>query len=161
MSLAKVMSYAHDMTSPTRSTSTRSSAELASALRVSVMRLSRRLRAERSDHGLSLTQVATLASLDRHGPLTPRELAEHERVQPPSMTRILAGLEERGLIMRTAHETDGRQHLVSLTGTADDLLREDRRRREAWLARRLGELAPAERDVLRTAAPIIDRITRA
>ena len=64
-------------------------------MRVSVMRLSRRLRTERADHGLSLTQIATLATLDRHGSLTPRELADHEQVQPPSMTRILAGLEER------------------------------------------------------------------
>ena len=135
-------------------------AELASTMRVSVMRLSRRLRSERADHGLSLTQVATLATLDRHGPLTPRELAEHEKVQPPSMTRILAGLEERGLIVRTPHASDGRQHLVSLTVPASALLREDRRRRDAWLARRLAELTQQERDVLRAAAPLLDRITR-
>jgi DNA-binding MarR family transcriptional regulator len=135
-------------------------AELASAMRVSVMRLSRRLRSERSDHGLSLTQIATLATLDRHGPLTPRELAGHERVQPPSMTRILAGLEERRLITRTPHASDGRQHLCALTPAAVELLREDRRRRDAWLALRLAELTPAERDVLRAAAPLLDRITR-
>jgi DNA-binding MarR family transcriptional regulator len=135
-------------------------AELASAMRVSVMRLSRRLRSERSDHGLSLTQIATLATLDRHGPLTPRELADHERVQPPSMTRILAGLEERHLITRTPHASDGRQHLCALTPAAVELLREDRRRRDAWLALRLAELTPGERDVLRAAAPLLDRITR-
>lgn len=150
----RLMSYAYDM--PT----TTSNAELASALRVSVMRLARRLRAERGDDGLSLTQMATLGTLDRHGPLTPRELAEHERVQPPSMTRILAGLEERGLISRTPHESDGRQHLVSLTPAAADLLREDRRRRDAWLARRLADLSPAQRDALRAAAPVIDTIAR-
>ena len=100
-------------------------AELASTLRVSVMRLGRRLRAERVVTDLSLTQMAALGTLDRHGPLTPRELAEHERVQPPSMTRVLAGLEERGLILRTPHETDGRQHLVSLTAEANALLKED------------------------------------
>jgi len=148
------MSYAYDM--PT----TTSNAELASALRISVMRLARRLRAERGDDGLSLTQMATLGTLDRHGPLTPRELAEHERVQPPSMTRILAGLEERGLISRTPHESDGRQHLVSLTRAATDLLREDRRRRDAWLARRLADLTPEQRDALRAAAPVIDTIAR-
>jgi DNA-binding MarR family transcriptional regulator len=135
-------------------------AELASAMRVSVMRLSRRLRSERSNHGLSLTQIATLATLDRHGPLTPRELADQERVQPPSMTRILAGLEERHLITRTPHASDGRQHLCALTPAAVELLREDRRRRDAWLALRLAELTPAERDVLRAAAPLLDRITR-
>jgi len=135
-------------------------AELASTLRVSVMRLGRRLRAERVVTDLSLTQMAALGTLDRHGPLTPRELAEHERVQPPSMTRVLAGLEERGLILRTPHETDGRQHLVSLTAEANALLREDRRRRDAWLARRLAELTQEDRDVLYAAAPVIERLTR-
>lgn len=134
--------------------------ELASALRVSTMRLARRLRAERSDDGLSLTQMATMGTLDRHGPLTPRELAEHEKVQPPSMTRILASLEERGLIDRTPHESDGRQHLVSLTAGAKELIREDRRRREAWLACRLDELTADERDLLRAALPLVDRLTR-
>ena len=136
-------------------------AELASSMRVSVMRLSRRLRVERADHGLTLTQISVLATLDRHGPLTPRELAQHERVQPPSMTRTLAGLEERALIVRTPHASDGRQHLISLAAPAAALLREDRRRRDAWLAQRLAELTQAERDALRAAAPIIDRITSA
>jgi DNA-binding MarR family transcriptional regulator len=135
-------------------------AELASTLRVSVMRLSRRLRAERLQTDLSLNQLATLGTLDRHGPLTPRELAAHERVQPPSMTRVLAGLEERGLILRTPHASDGRQHLVSLTADARTLLKEDRRKREAWLAQRLAELTQDERDVLRAAAPVIERLTR-
>jgi DNA-binding MarR family transcriptional regulator len=135
-------------------------AELASTLRVSVMRLSRRLRAERLQTDLSLNQLATLGTLDRHGPLTPREIAEHEKVQPPSMTRVLAGLEERGLILRTPHASDGRQHLVSLTADARTLLKEDRRKREAWLAQRLAELTQEERDVLRAAAPVIERLTR-
>jgi DNA-binding MarR family transcriptional regulator len=137
-----------------------STAELASLLRVSVMRLSRRLRAERPDVGLSLTQIATLGTIDRHGPLTPREIADHEKVQPPSMTRILAGLEERGLIVRTPHASDGRQYLVSLAPQGRSLLRDDRRQREAWLARRLAELTPEERELLRAVAPIMDRITR-
>lgn len=148
------MSYANDMPTMTKT------AELASALRVSAMRLSRRLRAERADSDLTLTQLAALGSLDRHGPLTPRQLADHEKVQPPSMTRVLAGLEGRGLIDRTPHETDGRQHRVSLTKQAVDLLREDRRRRDAWLACRLAELTQEERDVLRAAAPLIERLSR-
>ena len=135
-------------------------AELASVLRVSVMRLSRRLRFERPDSGLSLTQLSALGTLDRHGPLTPRELADHEKVQPPSMTRVLAGLEERGLIDRTPHESDGRQHRVSLTRQGTDLLREDRRRREEWLACRLAELTPEDREVLRAATVLLERITR-
>ncbi len=148
------MSYANDMATMTRT------AELASVLRVSVMRLARRLRAERPDYGLSLTQVATLSTISRHGPLTPGELAAHEKVRPPSMTRVLASLEDRGLIVRTPHASDGRQHLVSLTGEAAALLREDSRLREAWLSQRLAELTREERDILRAAAPIIDRITR-
>jgi DNA-binding MarR family transcriptional regulator len=134
-------------------------AELASAMRVSVMRLARRLRHERPDYGLTLTQIATLATIERHGPMTPREVADHERVQPPSMTRVLSVLEERGLIDRTAHASDGRQHLVSLNRAGKVLLREDRRRREAWLALRLAELTPEEREILHLAAPILDRIT--
>lgn len=147
------MSYANDMPTMTKT------AELASTMRVSVMRLARRLRHERPDFGLSLTQIATLATVERHGPLTPREVAEHERVQPPSMTRVLSVLEQRALITRTAHPSDGRQQLVALTREGKDLLREDRRRREAWLAQRLAELTAQERETLRAATAIIDRIT--
>ncbi len=140
--------------------SAKHSAGLASELRVAVMRLARHLRTERAAHGLTLTQISTLATLEREGPLSPSELAAHERVQPPSMTRVLAGLEERGLIERTPHPSDRRQHVVALSKDARDLLREDRRRREAWLAQRLVALSPEERDVLRGAADILDRITR-
>lgn len=138
----------------------RTDAELASTLRLAVMRLSRRLRAERSDTSLSLNQLAVLGTLDRHGALTPGELAGHERVQPPSMTRILAALEEKGLVRRTAHPADRRQVLVTATDAARHMLREDRRRRDAWLARRLVELAPAERAVLREAALVLERLGR-
>jgi len=136
-------------------------ATLASQLRVSVMRLARRLRAERAAHTLTLTQISALATLEREGALSPSELAAHEQVQPPSMTRVLTGLEERGLISRTRHASDGRQHVVALTAAAKDLLREDRRRREAWLVQRIAELTPEERAVLLAAAPVIDRIARA
>jgi DNA-binding MarR family transcriptional regulator len=148
------MSYANDMPALSRS-----DVELTSALRFSVMRLARRLRAQRAaDEGLSLSQLATLATMDRHGPLTPRELAQHEKVQPPSMTRILAGLEERGLIDRTAHPSDGRQQLVTITKQAKALLRENRRRRDVWLAMRLRELSAEDRDILRAAAPVLERL---
>jgi DNA-binding MarR family transcriptional regulator len=148
------MRYANDMPTMTKT------AELASTMRVSVMRFSRRLRHERPDVGLTLTQIATLATVERHGPLTAREVAHHERVQPPSMTRVLCVLEQRGLISRTPHPSDGRQQLVALTREGKDLLREDRRRREAWLAQRLAELTAEEREILHAATPIIDRITR-
>jgi DNA-binding MarR family transcriptional regulator len=148
------MSYANGMPTLTKT------AELASDLRMSVMRLTRRLRFERPDIGLTLTQISALGTIDRHGPMTPREVADHERVRPPSMTRVLAVLEQRGLIVRIAHPSDGRQQLVSMAPTGQDLLREDRRRREAWLALRLAELTTEERAVLRAAMPIIDRITQ-
>jgi DNA-binding MarR family transcriptional regulator len=131
---------------------------LASALRLAVMRLARRMRAERADTHLTLTQLAALATLERHGPLTPRDLAGAERVSPPSMTRIAASLEGAGLVSRTDHPTDGRQVLLDVTPHARALLREDRRRREAWLARRLRELDEDDRETLRKAAEVLDRL---
>lgn len=131
---------------------------LASALRLAVMRLARRMRAERPQSALTLTQLSALATLDRHGPVTPRELAAAERVTPPSMTRVVAALEAAGLASRTDHPSDGRQVLLEATAEGRSLLREDRRRREAWLAQRLRELDPDERDVLARAAQILDRL---
>ena len=137
------------------------SAELASGLRMGVMRLARRLRAERADTGLTLTQLATLATLERLGPTSPSALAAHEKVQPPSMTRVLATLESHGLVVREPHPTDGRQVVVRATAAARRLLREDRRQREAWLARRLAELSAPERDLLQRALPLLDRLASA
>ena len=131
---------------------------LAADLRVALMRTVRRLRAEKSDAELSDGQYAVLAYLDRTGPATPRSLAEYERVQPPSMTRILAGLTKTGLVAREGHPVDGRQVLVRLTSEGRATVRETRRRRDAWLARRLADLEPAERQVLSDAARILRRI---
>lgn len=131
---------------------------LASALRLSVVRLNRRLRGQRADTSVTLTQLAALSTLKRHGALTPGELAAHEKVQPPSMTRVLAALEERGLVERRPHPTDGRQALVELTTAGRDLLRSEVRMREAWLARKLGELSDEERATLRAASDLIDRL---
>ncbi|MCW2714517.1 MAG: transcriptional regulator, MarR family [Frankiales bacterium] len=132
--------------------------ELASALRLSVMRLARRMRAERADTSLTLSQLAALATVERSGPLTPRELAAAERVQPPSMTRLVASLEAAGLVTRSAHPSDGRQVLLAVSRSGATLLREDRRRREAWLARELAGLEPEERAVLARAAALLDRL---
>ncbi|MGH8834362.1 MAG: MarR family winged helix-turn-helix transcriptional regulator [Actinomycetes bacterium] len=134
---------------------------LASELRLAVMRLGRRLRNQRTDRSLSLSQLAVLGTLERHGPLTPRELAQHEKVSPPSMTRLLAALQERGFIVRTDHPTDGRQHLVAPTEHAVRMIREDRRRRDAFLAQRLAELSSDQRTVLRHAATILERLASA
>ncbi len=136
----------------------RTDAGLASELRMSVMRLARRLRAHRLDSGLTLTQTSALATLERHGAMTPGELADHEKVQPPSVTRVVAALESRGLATRTPHLTDRRQHMVSVTAEGKALLREDRRRREAWLDHQLAELPAEERALLRAALPVLDRL---
>jgi DNA-binding MarR family transcriptional regulator len=143
---------------------TRSDAGLATALRISVSRLARRLRAERMakgiEPGLSDTQLAALAALERHGAMTPGELAEHEKVQPPSMTRVIAVLEERGLVRRAAHPTDRRQVILTVTQQGRDLVQLVRRRREAWLAQRMQELTPSERATLLAAAPILEKLSQ-
>jgi len=147
------MSYAKHMPR-----STIADVELASTLRISVMRLARRLRAERSNSMLTLTQISALSALERLGPSTPGELAANERVQPPSMTRVLGVLEEQGLVIRAPHPTDRRQVLVSVTEEARAILHEDRRRREAWLVDHLAELTPEERAVLRLAGRLLDKL---
>lgn len=131
---------------------------LASSLRLAVMRLARRMRAERAQTSLTLSQLAALATLERHGALTPGELAAHERVQPPSMTRIVTTLQDAGLVVRNPHPSDGRQAVLTVTPAATALLREDRRRRDAWLAQRLEELDDDDRAVLRAAAGVLDRL---
>src|SRR5919199_5398136 len=133
-------------------------AALAHDLRLSVMRLSRRLRTQRVDTTVTLTHLAALSTLRRHGPMSPGELAAHERVQPPSMTRVVVALEGMGLVDRTPHPTDGRQVVLSLTEAAETLLAEEARAREAWLTGQLQQLTPAERDVLHHAAAIIDEL---
>ncbi|GII02885.1 MarR family winged helix-turn-helix transcriptional regulator [Planobispora takensis] len=151
------------MNAPTRKdpvANLRSDAGLASALRVSLARLNRRLRRQGTGHSLTPTQVATLVAVERHSGITPGELAEHEKVQPPSMTRVIAALEERGLVSRTPHPTDRRQVTVSVTAEGSALLKEERRLKEAWLTQRLKELSPEERAVLRQAAPILEKLSR-
>jgi DNA-binding MarR family transcriptional regulator len=133
-------------------------ASLAAELRVSVLRTARRLRAEKSDAELSDTAYSVLARLDHLGPLTPSELADHERVQPPSMTKVIAGLVARGLVTRSEHPHDRRQAVVSLTAVGRSEVKETRRRRDAWLARRLAELEPEQRRVLAEASGILRRI---
>jgi DNA-binding MarR family transcriptional regulator len=133
-------------------------AALATELRIAVMRATRRLRAEKSDTDLSDGQLSVLALLEREGPRTPREIAAYERVQPPSMTRTLTALLDLGLVTRTEHPDDRRQVLIAVTQSGAATVRETRRRREAWLARRLAELTSEERDVLARATQILRRI---
>ena len=137
----------------------RTDAGLASELRLSVMRLRRRLSNERHpDNPLSMGAMAVLGCLFRNGDLTVGELAACERIQPPSMTRIVNALEDGGYVTRRAHETDGRQVVVALSEQGRTTLLADRARRVAWLARRLHGLDAEERDVLRRAVPLLERL---
>ncbi|MEP7091149.1 MAG: MarR family transcriptional regulator [Nocardioidaceae bacterium] len=133
---------------------------LASALRISVMRLSRRMRSERDPDNelLPVGQLSVLGALFRHGECTVGELATLERVQPPSMTRTVNCLGDGGYVVRHRSETDGRRVVVALSDTGRATIAADRRRRDAWMAQRLRELTPDERSLLRQAAPILERL---
>lgn len=131
---------------------------LTSRLRLAVMRLNRRLRAQRTTESVTLSQVSALSSLHKCGPMTPGELAAREGVQPPSMTRVIAALEDRGYISKRAHPSDGRQVIVDLTKQGIGYIEADVAAREAWLHARLSELDDTERATLARAAEIIDRM---
>jgi DNA-binding MarR family transcriptional regulator len=133
-------------------------ADLAASLRIGVMRLGRRLRLERTGDDLTLTQLSVLGTLARHGALPIGEIAAHENVKPPSMTRTVAYLEELRLVTRRSSATDGRQVVVELTAEAEQVLDADRRRRDAWLAQRLAALTPEQRSLLRAVAPLLDEL---
>ena len=114
------------------------------------MRLARRLRNERDPaDDLSVHHFAVLGTLWRNGAMSIGDLAAAEKVQPPSMTRVVVALEGMGLVTRTPHPTDGRQVIIGLTSAADELLSAEARAREAWLSERLQELSAEEREVLR------------
>lgn len=134
------------------------SAELAADLRVTLLLTARRLRAEKADTDITDAQYCVLAALDRAGTMTPGALAARERVQPPSMTRVLSCLADQGLVSRDTHPQDRRQVLIRLTDAGRDTVRETQKRRDAWLARRLEDLDPAERQVLYEAVGILRRI---
>jgi DNA-binding MarR family transcriptional regulator len=131
---------------------------LASRLRLAVVRLNRRLRAQRTNSSVTLTQVSALSALRKCGPLTPGELAAKEGVQPPSMTRVISALEDYGFVSRRPHPTDGRQAIVELTDQGAAYLRAEVSAREAWLDSRLAELDEHDRELLAHAAEIIDRM---
>jgi DNA-binding MarR family transcriptional regulator len=134
---------------------------LSAALRISVMRLSRRMRQERDDVGLSATHLAALATLERHGPLPLGELAALEKVAPPSMTRVVARLTESGLVDRERHTGDRRQVFITITEQGRHLLAADRRRRDEWLSARLSELPEADLQALSAVIGVLDRLAGA
>ncbi|MBS1677270.1 MAG: MarR family transcriptional regulator [Actinobacteria bacterium] len=133
--------------------------DTAARLRNAIVRTSRALRQEAAgESGLSPTQTAVLASISRSGPLTPSELAAIERVKRPTMTRTLACLEREGLIERTPDPADGRSSLVAVNDAGRERLARLRRRKSAYLARRLRKLDPEEVVILARAAELLDRM---
>ena len=130
------------------------------SLRSAVMRLSRRLRHQRVDESLSPAEMSVLGTLARCGSATPGELARKEHVQPPSMTRIVAMLEAKGLVRRDPHPDDRRQVVVRQTEQAEAMLYESRRKRNAWLAQLTERLTDEERAVLRAAAPVLEKLAQ-
>jgi DNA-binding MarR family transcriptional regulator len=154
------MTYANDM--PTLEKHVRSNAGLATELRFAVVRLRRRLLRERHpDNDLGVTSMAVLYALGRRGDLTVGALASQEQMQPPSMTRTITALADAELVERHPHPSDGRQVVVRITDAGRAVVAADVARRDRWLSRRLADLTPEERDVLRRAAPILQRLAEA
>ena len=136
-------------------------AQLAHTLRDAILRFNRRVRQARPVGDLTFSQLSALTSLQLAGALTPRELADTERVQPPTMTKIVGKLEERGLVARTTHPTDRRQVILAATEQGRAVYAQFERVRDEWLAQRLAALTPAERETLRQAAEILQQVARA
>jgi DNA-binding MarR family transcriptional regulator len=128
---------------------------LAAQLRLVITRTARRLRQEATSD-LGPSQTAALATIERHGPLTPSELARIERIQRPTATRIVARLEEAGLVERVADPADGRSFTVSATADARTLMNRLRTRKNAYLARRLRSLDEQDLATLDRAAEILE-----
>jgi DNA-binding MarR family transcriptional regulator len=129
--------------------------ELAPRLRWAVTRLARRLRQE-AGADLGPSQTAALATVERHGPLSPSELAEIERIRRPTVTRIVRHLEQTGLIERVTDPQDGRASILSVTPQGRALLRRLRERKTAYLATRLAALDAEDRRTLERAAELLE-----
>jgi DNA-binding MarR family transcriptional regulator len=134
--------------------------DAAARLRMAIVRTSRRLRQEAAGAvgQLTPTSAAALATVERHGPLTPSELAEIERVKRPTATRTLRVLGEAGLVERAPDPEDGRSALVSITAAGRERLRRLRGRKNAYLARRMRDLSAADVETLERAAAILEEI---
>jgi DNA-binding MarR family transcriptional regulator len=144
------------VTTPTRTRTT--IAELAALLRPSLLRLTRIIRNQRVDISVSLTQLSAMSTLHKRGSMSAGELASCERVQPPSMTKVLSNLEDRGLVRRDAHPGDRRQAIIAITEAGIALLDSERRSRDTWLSLRLAQLTPDERALLRSVVPVLDKL---
>ena len=132
--------------------------ELAHQLRLTVLRLARRVRAERADDAMSDGRLSVLFLLANEGAQTLGSLAEHERVTPPSMNRTINALVEAELVTRVADARDGRKVVIDLSDAGSRLVRETRRKRDAWFSSRPAKLSPEERATLEAASPILRRL---
>jgi DNA-binding MarR family transcriptional regulator len=132
--------------------------ELASALRLSLLRAARRLRSQRVNTAVTLSQLSALATVCKCGPLSAGEIAAIERVQPPSMTKILASLESAGWVQRSSHPDDRRQSIIEITPAGRDLLTDETRARDEWLAKRLVEFSAEDLRKLSEAVEVLDRL---
>jgi DNA-binding MarR family transcriptional regulator len=132
--------------------------DAAAQLRLGIVRTARRLRQEAAAEatGLTPTSTSALATIERHGPLTPSELAELERVRRPTVTRTLGCLEREALVERTPDPSDGRSFLVSVSTSGRERLRRLRGRKNAYLARRMRDMPAADVEVLERATEILE-----
>ena len=131
--------------------------DLVARLRLGVLRLSRRLRQQSGD-AITPSQLSVLAKVERSGPISLGDLAVSEAVQPPSITRIVAALEDAGLVTRRTDANDRRSSVIVVTAAGRRRLARIRSNRDAWLAYRLAELSPAERTALERALPVLERL---
>lgn len=141
---------------------TQEATEVAAHLRLAVARTARRLRQEglagENRGELSPSLTAALVTVESHGPLTPSELADRERVKRPTATRVVGRLEQLELVSRTADPSDGRACLVAITAEGRALLRRLRTRKSAFLAKRMRDLDADEVATLERAAGILERL---
>ena len=132
--------------------------QLPGELSLAVVRFARHLRGRRRDSIVSLTQLSALNALQTDGPLTPGQLAARERVQPPSMTRVIASLTDLGLVRREPHPTDGRQVIVSISDSGLRVLEGEHEAREAWLRCKLSGLEEGELVMLGESVSLLNRM---
>ena len=121
-------------------------------------RVVRQMRAAAAQHELSLTESAVLARLGREGPATTAELARAENMRPQSMSAAVATLEERGLVERKPHPSDGRQTNIALTEKGAVVRSSTKDLKRAWLAQATARLADEERQILSRAGDILKRL---
>jgi DNA-binding MarR family transcriptional regulator len=133
--------------------------ELPARLRLTVMRLARRLR-QQSEEGATPSMLSALATVERQGPVALSELAQVERVQPPSITKVVARLEEEGLIRRSGDDRDRRITRIELTARGKRFIETNRSRKTAYLARGLSDLEPEDRAILNRALDVLDRVLK-